>query len=113
MLFDPENRSSKLLERVVRHRETAERSWHRAYTELRKAIEARLNETDGNVEFVATKPPERNRPNELTLTFTSRALCRARQVCRNLQVFSASDFWPARSLADLRGECYDCDTCAS
>jgi hypothetical protein len=59
-LFDPENPSSKLLERVVRHRETAERSWHRAYDELRKAIEARQIQEE-HAGLTVTKPPGRGR----------------------------------------------------
>jgi len=35
-LFDPEDPAARALQRLMRHRETAERSWHRAYHELER-----------------------------------------------------------------------------
>ena len=56
-LFDPDNPASQLLERVIRHREAAERAWHRAFNALERILEIR--------KFVQAaraanrKPPER------------------------------------------------------
>jgi len=57
-LFDPTNPASRALERVIRHREAAERSWHRAYNALMKVIKNREKE-DFLIELTQTTPPER------------------------------------------------------
>ena len=41
-LFDPENPACRMLDRVIRHREAAERSWHRNYFELLRVRDFRL-----------------------------------------------------------------------
>jgi hypothetical protein len=58
-LFDPENPAAPLLERVIRHREAAERAWHRAFNALTKMHEVR--QTVNAARTALRKPPERTR----------------------------------------------------
>ena len=59
-LFDPETPLSRQLERAIRHREAAERSWHRAYQCMLKEIELRpREEVQAPQHPPAPNPPER------------------------------------------------------
>jgi hypothetical protein len=58
-LFDPSNPLSKQLDRVIRHREAAERSFHRAYQSLLKALKIRCQWEALHAQAAATKAPER------------------------------------------------------
>ena len=58
-LFDPDNPASRQLERVIRHREAAERSWHRAYNRMLKEIDARPIALTPPPVQPFTNPPER------------------------------------------------------
>jgi len=58
-LFNPNNPGARQLERVVRHREAAQRAWHRAFHELLKVIKARQSLEALDAQFAPTQMPER------------------------------------------------------